>query len=129
MKIASAIPPISDMRTAPWTLVSILVVPSLVAHWSISIPASPIVFMFCRIIVSSMSAKAFVLIETAVGRSREVVNALKGLQGISSVDAVTGPYDIIAIVKGDTLNDIGDLVTGKIHPISGISRTVTCLAI
>jgi len=76
-----------------------------------------------------MAAKAFVLIETAVGRSKEVVTTLRKLEGVNSVDTVTGPYDIIAIVQGETLNDIGDLVTGKIHPIAGISRTVTCLAI
>lgn len=76
-----------------------------------------------------MAAKAFVLIETAVGRSKEVVITLKKLEGVSSVDTVTGPYDIIATIQGETLNDIGDLVTGKIHPIAGISRTVTCLAI
>ena len=76
-----------------------------------------------------MAAKAFVLIETAVGRSKEVVAALKELKGVTSVDAVTGPYDVIAIVQCETLNDIGDLVTEKIHPIPGISRTVTCLAI
>ena len=46
-----------------------------------------------------------------------------------SVDTVTGPYDIIAIVEAKNLNEIGDLVTGKVHPIAGISRTVTCLAI
>ena len=76
-----------------------------------------------------MVAKAFVLIETAVGKSREVVAALNVVQGVASVDTVTGPYDIIAIIEGETLNDIGDLVTGKVHPIPGISRTVTCLAI
>ena len=76
-----------------------------------------------------MAAKAFVLIETAVGRSKEVVVTLKKLEGVSSVDTVTGPYDIIATIQGETLNAIGDLVTGKIHPIAGISRTVTCLAI
>ncbi|MFC1897534.1 Lrp/AsnC ligand binding domain-containing protein [Chloroflexota bacterium] len=76
-----------------------------------------------------MTAKAFVLIETAVGRNREVVTALKKLERVKSVDAVTGPYDVIAIVEGEALNDIGDLVTTKIHPITGISRTVTCLAI
>ena len=79
--------------------------------------------------VNLMAAKAFVLIETAVGRSKEVIAALKKLEGVKSVDTVTGPYDIIAIIQGETLNDIGDLVTGKIHPITGISRTVTCLAI
>ena len=76
-----------------------------------------------------MAAKAFVLIETAVGKNKDVVAALKQLEGVKSVDIVTGPYDIIVIIERETLNDIGDLVTGKIHPITGISRTVTCLAI
>ena len=76
-----------------------------------------------------MVATAFVLIETAVGKSKEVVEAIKHLKGVKSVDIVTGPYDVIAIVEGANLNDIGDLVTAKIHPIPGISRTVTCLAL
>jgi DNA-binding Lrp family transcriptional regulator len=76
-----------------------------------------------------MLAKAFVLIETAVGRNKEVANAMKKLKGVKSVDIVTGPYDIIAVLELESLNDVGDLVTGKIHPIAGISRTVTCLAI
>ena len=76
-----------------------------------------------------MAAKAFILIETAVGRNKEVAGALEQLKGVKSVNIVTGPYDIIAIIEVESLNDIGDLVTGKIHPITGISRTVTCLAI
>jgi DNA-binding Lrp family transcriptional regulator len=76
-----------------------------------------------------VAAKAFVLIETEVGKTKEVVSALGKLKGVTSVDTVTGPYDIIAILQGESLNDIGELVTGKVHPIPGISRTVTCLAI
>jgi len=76
-----------------------------------------------------VSAKAFVLIETAVSRNKEVVTALKRLDGVKSVDTVTGPYDVIATIEGETFNDIGDLVTAKIHPIAGISRTVTCLVV
>lgn len=76
-----------------------------------------------------MAAKAFVLIETAVDKSRDVVSALKGVKGVTSVDTVTGPYDVIAVIQGETLNDIGDIVTGRIHTIPGISRTVTCLVI
>jgi len=76
-----------------------------------------------------VAAKAFVLVETAVGSTKEVVTALRKLKGINSVDTVTGPYDIIVILHGESLNDIGNLVTGEIHPIHGISRTVTCLAI
>jgi len=76
-----------------------------------------------------MAAKAFVLIETAVGKTKDVVAMLEKLEGVKSVDTVTGPYDVIAILEAENLNDIGELVTEKIHPISGISRTVTCLAI
>ena len=76
-----------------------------------------------------MAAKAFVLIETVVGRNKEVVTALKQLEGMESVNTVTGPYDVIATVEGETLNDIGDLVTAKIHPTAGITRTVTCLVV
>jgi len=77
--------------------------------------------------VNPVAEKAFILIETAVGRNKEVVTALKQLEGVKSVDTVTGPYDVIATIEGETFNDIGDLVTAKIHPIAGISRTVTCL--
>ena len=76
-----------------------------------------------------MAAKAFVLIETQVGKSKEVVETIRQLKGVKSVDTVTGPYDVIAVVEGENLNDIGDLVTARIHPVPGISRTVTCLAI
>ena len=76
-----------------------------------------------------MTAKAFVLIETMVGRNKDVFAALQRIEGMKSVNTVTGPYDIIATIEGETLNDIGNLVTVKIHPIAGISRTVTCLVI
>ena len=80
---------------------------------------------------AAMAAKAFVLIETALGKNKEVVNALRKMKltGLKSVDTVTGPYDAIAVLETDTLNEIGDIITTKIHSIEGISRTVTCLAV
>jgi DNA-binding Lrp family transcriptional regulator len=77
--------------------------------------------------VHSMPAKAFVLIETVVGKTKEVADKIGQLDGVKSADSVTGPYDVIAIVERESLNDIGDLITGKIQRIGGISRTVTCL--
>ena len=76
-----------------------------------------------------MDAKGFVLIETAVGKSKEVVKTSGKIQGVTSVDAVTGIYDVIAVIQGESLEEIGNLVTDKVHPISGITRTVTCLVI
>ncbi len=60
--------------------------------------------------------KAFVLIETKMGKGREVVTAIGKLEGVISVDAVDGPYDVVVVVKRDSLNEIGDLAA-KIHPV------------
>ena len=76
-----------------------------------------------------MTTKAYVLIEAQVGKTKQVVEAIRKLQGVVSVDIVTGPYDAIAVIQGETLNDIGDLIVEKVHPVPGISRTVTCLAL
>lgn len=76
-----------------------------------------------------MAAKAFILIETAVGKTHEVLSALQKVEGIKSADPVTGPYDLIVVAEGADLNAIGNLVAGKIHPIPGITRTVTCLTV
>ncbi len=76
-----------------------------------------------------MLVKVFVLIETADGKTKEVVSVLNKMEGLKSVDIVTGPYDIIAVIEEEDLNKIGDLITGKIHAIEGITRAVTCLAI
>ena len=76
-----------------------------------------------------MATKAYILIEAAVGKTRDVVSTLRGLEGVVSVDPVTGPYDVIMVVEAKDLNAIGELVTSKIHPIPGVTRTVTCLAV
>jgi DNA-binding Lrp family transcriptional regulator len=72
-------------------------------------------------------AKAYILIECMVGRTREVVTGLKKVNGIISVDTVTGPYDAIAVIEGKTLSEIGDIVTNITAP--GIVRTITCLVV
>ena len=64
-----------------------------------------------------------------MGKSRDVSASLRALPGVQTVDAVTGPYDIIAVVEAPDLNAVGDLVTSQIHTISGIGRTVTCLSV
>jgi DNA-binding Lrp family transcriptional regulator len=74
-----------------------------------------------------MTTKAFVLIDTVAGQTRAVLAILRELKGVQSANAVTGPYDIIAVVKKETLSDIGDLVTSEVHPLDGVTRTVTCL--
>ena len=74
-----------------------------------------------------MATKAFILIETAVGRTKEVVTVLEQMEGVKSADLVTGPYDIVALIERENMVGIGDLVSSRIRPVPGVSRTVTCL--
>lgn len=77
-----------------------------------------------------MTATAYVLIEAAAGgKTKEIVVGLRKVAGVKSVDAVTGPYDVIAVVEGSDLTAVGNLVTSKIHTISGVNKTITCLAV
>ncbi len=76
-----------------------------------------------------MTMKVFVLIETAVGKIRDVTDSLQRLEGIQTVDVVTGPYDVIAVVSADDMNAVGRLITESMHTISGVVRTVTCVSV
>ncbi len=76
-----------------------------------------------------MATKAYVLIETSVGRSRDVADELRSLRGVQAADNVTGPYDVIAVVEAADLTALGALLTSRIHTLNGIVRTVTCLSV
>ena len=76
-----------------------------------------------------MATKVFILIETAVGQTREVANTLKGVSGVQSADVVTGPYDVIAVIDAPDLNTVGRVVENQVHSLEGVTRTVTCVAI
>ena len=76
-----------------------------------------------------MPTKAYILIETAVGKTHDVSDSLNKLDNVVHVDAVTGPNDIISIVSCNDLPSVGELVTNDIHTIQGIVRTVTCLSV
>jgi DNA-binding Lrp family transcriptional regulator len=73
--------------------------------------------------------RAYVLIETLGGKSKDVADALRKVSGITASDVVTGPYDVIAVAQGADANVIGRLVLNEVRGIPGISKTMTCLAV
>jgi len=81
----------------------------------------------------SKKMRAYVLIETAPGKTKAVKKELAAIEGsdstIANLDAVTGPFDFIAVVEGPTLDAVGRLVTDEIGSIDGGTRTTTCLAV
>jgi DNA-binding Lrp family transcriptional regulator len=73
-----------------------------------------------------MVATAYVLISVKVGNEKQVYRELEKMECIYQVDAVFGPYDIIAIVQGSDYDNIGNIVVDKIAMIEGIEDTMTC---
>ncbi|MBN2568311.1 MAG: Lrp/AsnC ligand binding domain-containing protein [Deltaproteobacteria bacterium] len=76
-----------------------------------------------------MAVVAFVLVTITVGKTKDVLKGLKKIDGVKSVDAVMGPYDIIAIVEEGSFESLGKLITEHFHKIEGVERTTTCQTI
>ena len=75
-----------------------------------------------------MVARAYILIETQVGKSLDVIAALRALSNVLSVDIVTGEFDMIALVEASDMVAMADLVTGLVQSTPGVTRTITCVA-
>ena len=75
-----------------------------------------------------MAARAYILIETQVGQAREVLNALRAMDSVAEADIITGIYDLIALAEAEDMVALVDLVTAQVQGISGIERTITCVA-
>jgi DNA-binding Lrp family transcriptional regulator len=80
-----------------------------------------------------MSVRGYVLIESEVGRAKAVGEHIKDISRaeakIVSVDTVTGPYDVIALIESDNLDHLGTFITDGIQKVDGVARTTTCLAV
>jgi len=75
-----------------------------------------------------LTTRAYILIETQVGKSRDVAVALRSMPGVPSADIITGDFDIIALVEAPDMVSMADLVTGRVQSIPGVIRTITCVA-
>jgi DNA-binding Lrp family transcriptional regulator len=73
-----------------------------------------------------MTVKAYVLIQTEVGKSAQVSAQVVGLEGVISALDVTGPYDVIVQIEADTMDELGKLVASRMQLTEGITRTLTC---
>ena len=77
--------------------------------------------------------RAYVLIESAVGKTNTVSEGVRNLSfsdaNVVSVDAVTGPFDVIALLESDDLDRLGRAITDGIQQVEGVQRTTTCLVV
>ena len=73
--------------------------------------------------------QAYILIQTDVGRAASVATAIAALEGVAMAEDVTGPYDVIARVEAQSVDELGKLVIAKIQDVEGITRTLTCTVV
>ncbi len=70
--------------------------------------------------------QAYILIQTEVGKARDVAAAIGDIPGVVRVDAVTGPYDVVVLTEARTVDELGRIIVSRVQLVSGITRTLTC---
>jgi DNA-binding Lrp family transcriptional regulator len=71
----------------------------------------------------------YLLVETEVGRLEEVLKRLRVIPGVTEVQAVTGPFDLIVKVEAPQINAALDTVVHKIRKVGGIKSTETLVTV
>ena len=69
---------------------------------------------------------AYILIQTEVGKASNVTREIGQIKGISTVDGVTGPYDVIARGEAADLDELAKSIVMPIQAVEGVTRTLTC---
>ena len=73
-----------------------------------------------------MTVKAYILIQTDVGKAAAVAAQASVIEGVVTAEDVTGPYDVVVRVEAATVDELGRMVVSHLQRIEGITRTVTC---
>jgi len=71
---------------------------------------------------------AIILMNVERAKINEAAEKLAETAGISEVYSVSGNYDLVAIARIKTNDDLADLVTNNLHSITEIKKTESMLA-
>jgi hypothetical protein len=69
---------------------------------------------------------AYILIQTEVGKAGHVTDLVRAIEGVTLVDPVTGPYDIVARAEAPDLDLLAKGTVMPMQDLEGITRTLTC---
>ena len=56
---------------------------------------------------------------------RELAKRISKIKGIYEVHIISGEYDLLLKVRGESLEDIGKLVIDKLRSLKGVASTLT----
>ncbi|GAA4185567.1 Lrp/AsnC ligand binding domain-containing protein [Streptosporangium oxazolinicum] len=71
---------------------------------------------------------AIVHINAEVDRIPEVAQAVAAIDGVSEVYSITGEYDLMAMVRVTSYEEIAEVVPGRINKVDGVLHTETHVA-
>ena len=71
---------------------------------------------------------AIVLLQVERESINAVAEALSAIDGVAEVYSVSGPHDLVAMLRVKDNDDLADLVTNKMLKVKGIIRTETLIA-
>lgn len=71
---------------------------------------------------------AFVLVDAEPGRVADLAGEMAGLDGVAEVYSVSGPADLVAVVRVRHHEELADVVTRHISGLGGIRDTKTLIA-
>jgi len=71
---------------------------------------------------------AFVMFTIEPGRVAPFAESLLEIAGVAEVYSVSGPFDLVAVVRVKAHEDLADLVTRHISTLPGVVRTETLIA-
>jgi DNA-binding Lrp family transcriptional regulator len=69
--------------------------------------------------------KAYVLVVTDPGKTRHVFEEIRKVSGVTEVHEVMGPYDIVAEIEAENLQDVPTILGERIRSIDGIQSTTS----
>ena len=71
--------------------------------------------------------KAYVLVNTELGRETPVIEALEKAEGVSSIHVVYGVYDLIVEVEAESQDAFREIVFNKVRRLEHVKNTITLL--
>ena len=72
---------------------------------------------------------AFVCITTEPASIVEVLKEVKAVEGVEQAQMVYGIYDIVAKVKGETMDKLKQIITEHIRRIDKVRTTLTMMVV
>ncbi len=71
---------------------------------------------------------AVVLVTTESERVREAAQAMLDVEGVTEVYSVTGPHDLVVMVRIQEFERLAEIVPERLAQVPGVARTETMVA-